>query len=104
MLRFSIRDLLWLVMVVALGLAWFIRERQVRDKEAAADLAIKDAKMWKGGAGALELELETEFGCTVTWDLNNWKVIVDRANIRSTFDVRVCEPNPDLSQITTEDK
>ena len=26
-LRFSIRDLLWLTLVVAMGMAWFVRER-----------------------------------------------------------------------------
>ena len=28
--RFSVRDLLWLTLVVATGLGWFIRERQLR--------------------------------------------------------------------------
>ena len=34
-LRFSIRDLLWLTLVVALALGWFVRERQLRAELAA---------------------------------------------------------------------
>ena len=30
MFRFSIRDLLWLTLVVAMGLGWFVRERQLQ--------------------------------------------------------------------------
>jgi hypothetical protein len=39
--RFSIRDLLWLTLVVALGLGWGIREWKLRDDaiEAKSDLA-----------------------------------------------------------------
>jgi hypothetical protein len=30
MFRFSIRDLLWLTLVVAMGLGWWLREGQLR--------------------------------------------------------------------------
>jgi hypothetical protein len=33
MLRFSVRDLLWLTLVVAMGLGWFAHQRQLRIRE-----------------------------------------------------------------------
>jgi hypothetical protein len=97
MLRFSIRDLLWLMLVVAVALGWFVREWQLREK---ADLAINDARFWRGGAGALELHLETDQGVIVTWDMDKWEARVFKLNILSTYDLRACEPNPDLSALT----
>ena len=41
MFRFSIRDLLWLTLVVAMGLGWFAHQRQLR----AGKLAINDVQV-----------------------------------------------------------
>jgi hypothetical protein len=48
--RFSVRDLLWLTLVVAMGLGWGIREWQLRDE-------LKDARKWRPAAGAMEKAL-----------------------------------------------
>jgi hypothetical protein len=53
MFRFTIRDLLWLTLVVALGLAWFIREAQHRSRyelRLEAHNARREADEAKGAA------------------------------------------------------
>jgi hypothetical protein len=57
--RFSIRDLLWLTLVVALALGWFVRERQVMGE-------LTQARKWRGVAGALESVLRGE-GWELEW-------------------------------------
>jgi hypothetical protein len=52
MCRFTIRDLLWLTLVVAVMLAWGIRERQLRDDLRAREA---DAEVWRTRAQELEL-------------------------------------------------
>jgi hypothetical protein len=47
MFRFTIRDLLWLMLVVALALGWGIRERLVWEKETVSDHFIRETKMWR---------------------------------------------------------
>lgn len=65
MLRFSIRDLLWLILVVAVGLAWFVREQELSAiaadahfRAARAELetvaAHKQAERWRAKAKTLE--------------------------------------------------
>jgi len=67
-MRFSIRDLLWATLVVAIGLAWWLREEHWR---AEVDRAPK----WRTVAGALENVLVVE-GWHVKW--NDGKVIVQK--------------------------
>lgn len=55
MCRFSVRDLLWLTLVVAVGLGWLVRERQ---HQAKLDLARERATKWRMAAGALEAALK----------------------------------------------
>ena len=52
MFKFTIRELLWLTVVVALGLGWAIRERQIDH--------------WQKKTEALELAVEAD-GITVDW-------------------------------------
>jgi hypothetical protein len=52
--RFTIRDLLWLTVVVALGLGWFVRERQ------------RSSINWQERATFLRKEVEEE-GWQVEW-------------------------------------
>ena len=51
MFRFSIRDLLWLTLVVAMGLGWFVRELQLRNDGAA---------YWRATCHALENALKAD--------------------------------------------
>ena len=56
---FSIRDVLWLTLVVAMGLGWFIHQRQLQAEVRQLRTEIMDASavaigIWR--AGALELE------------------------------------------------
>ena len=44
MFRFSIRDLLWLTVVVAMGVGWLVRDRQLRDE---VDRASHQAEVWR---------------------------------------------------------
>ena len=58
MFRFSIRDLLWLTLVVAMGLGWFIHQRHLRAEamareqqlQAEVDKAKEDVAIWKDHA------------------------------------------------------
>ena len=44
MFKFTIRDLLWLTLVVAIGLGWLVRERRLR---AEANAAAAQAERWR---------------------------------------------------------
>jgi hypothetical protein len=59
MFRFTIRDLLWVTVVVALGVAWWIDRRQMRNQ-------LDEANKWRTRAGGLEYVLRREFG-NVRW-------------------------------------
>ena len=71
-MRFTIRDLLWLTLVVAMALGWLVRERQLRVEgarfQAEASRERDRATKWRGAAGALE-RLLSEEGWKVKWDL-----------------------------------
>src|SRR5262252_4317257 len=45
--RFSIRDLLWLTLAVAMALGWWLREGQFNSK-------LQQANKWRGVVGAME--------------------------------------------------
>jgi hypothetical protein len=62
--RFSIRDLLWLTLVVAIALGWLVRERRLR---ADAERLGERANNWRLVTGGLERVL----------DAAGWKVKVD---------------------------
>ena len=56
MFRFTIRDLLWLMVVVGLSLAWWTARNE-----------LKNASVWKNRAGALEKVLADD-DWIVKWD------------------------------------
>jgi hypothetical protein len=62
-MRFSIRDLLWLMLVVAMGLAWWLREGHWRIE---LDQSSARTQVWKLRAGALEGRLISD-GYQVSW-------------------------------------
>jgi hypothetical protein len=53
MFRFSVRDLLWLTLVVAVALGWFVRERQLRGE-------VDQANKWRMAVGALQRGFDDE--------------------------------------------
>jgi hypothetical protein len=78
--RFSVRDLLWLTLVVAVGLRWFVREQQHRAEvsrvQAEADSARNRASRWRMGAGVLEHVVRQQ-GREVIWNLDNSSLAVE---------------------------
>ena len=67
--RFSVRDLLWLTLVVAVGLGWFARERQLNDDVAVAQnesrLETRYRHWWQAAARHLKATLTEEAGWQV---------------------------------------
>jgi hypothetical protein len=56
-MRFSIRDLLWVTLVVAMGLGWWVDHRRIlRNLDRESRLA----KTWRLRTGALEKGLKDE--------------------------------------------
>jgi len=77
--RFSVRDLLWLTLVVAVGLGWFVRERQLRtdanQARAEANLARRHVNWWRSATQVLcatlseanwEVQLRSEAVTTIS--------------------------------------
>ncbi len=58
MFRFTIRDLLWLTLVVALALAWFVHQRQLR----------AEVKTLEDRMGIVEQRLADQFDIEVSWE------------------------------------
>src|SRR4051794_35778732 len=101
--RFSIRDLLWLTLAIALALGWWVRER---DLEAKRVKAADRADRWRRAAGALEYVLK-EDGWKMHWDLEQSQVRVkwsglpgpadddriQRKNRDLVFSVDFCDPS-----------
>jgi hypothetical protein len=56
MFRFTIRDVLWLTVVVALGLGWWMTRRDLHAE-----------RIWRNRTGALEAVIADK-GLTVEWD------------------------------------
>src|SRR5438477_4964152 len=79
LLRFSLRDLLWRTLVVALGLGWFVHERRLHARIIEAQLGyeaqLQWEKRWRGRTGALEHALE-KIGWEVQWEFERSLVTV----------------------------
>jgi len=75
--RFTLRDLLWLTLVVAIGLGWYVRERQHRTNEEqyretianarAANRIMSDLRKQAGSAAAEMQSLIEEEGYRIWW-------------------------------------
>jgi len=63
-MRFSVRDLLWLTLVIAVTLGWFVRERQLQTRLRTIR---NHYDTWRGATGALEFAFN-ELGYGVEWD------------------------------------
>jgi hypothetical protein len=68
MLRFSMRELMLVVVIVPLALGWVARERQLRSE-------LNEAKLWRCRAGALEFALNQR-GRFVRWNFKGSEVWV----------------------------
>jgi hypothetical protein len=68
--RFSIRDLLWLTLVVALGFGWWADRRQLKELHRVEIQSLRAeryvAKKWQGRAEGLEQAIKAE-GWQVRW-------------------------------------
>jgi hypothetical protein len=71
--RFSILDLLWLTLVVAVALGWFVHQRQLRD---TADRAETQATKWRLVAGGFE-DYFTQMRWSVKWDWVSSQIVID---------------------------
>src|SRR5688500_17080077 len=60
---FSVRDVLWLTLVVGLGLGWLINRHQL----------VEQAQTWRGRAGALE-HMFGDIGWEIRWDFKSSRV------------------------------
>ncbi len=75
MFKFTVRDLLWLTLVLAVGLGWLVRERQVQTDRVAReqqriaeiDYARVQLNRWTRAAKAMEDVLKDD-GWTVVWE------------------------------------
>jgi hypothetical protein len=80
-LRFTIRDLLWLTLVVAVAMGWLVRERGwlIREQQLqiAVDRAHSDVSVWRQAAGGLEDAVEMD-GWTVMWDFAGARVDIGK--------------------------
>lgn len=59
-MRFKIRDLFWLILVIGVGLAWWLREVQISEQLA-------EGKRWQASAEELAKFAITEAGWEVDW-------------------------------------
>src|SRR5438045_2587086 len=89
---FSIRDLLWLTLVVATGLGWAVREQRfsIRRQSLAqeGEAQAGRAKSWRHRTGALE-ELFRGMGWTVYWELESSEVVACPSEDQHRFRLHV---------------
>jgi hypothetical protein len=66
MFRFSVRDLLWLTLVVAVALGWFAHQRQLREEGLAREQHFQaEAEKWEMAFRAVAQAFKHE-----GWDVN----------------------------------
>jgi hypothetical protein len=85
MFRFSIRELLLLTLIVAIGVGWTLRERQLK-AQVAAQTAMND--VWERRAEAMVGGLES-CGCKVAWDDRRIKVSRSSPNPGHTWTISI---------------
>ncbi len=86
-LRFSIRDLFWLILVVAVGMAWLAREQHFRSESAVIERVAKEHDKWMGQIGALLYYIETVNGCPVASNWDGSELTIYAPNGRITYHV-----------------
>ncbi len=100
MFRFSIRDLFWLTLVVAVVCGWLVRERQLRDRmnrvSDDATKASEQATKWRLATGGLEDAIsrtgwKVEWNVSASWVRLSYPIMSTNQGIRVTQDF--CEPS-----------
>jgi hypothetical protein len=89
MFRFTIRDLLWLTLVVAVATAWLAREQHFRPvvDQAIIDEVSKEHRKWMGQIGALLYYIEKETGCPVACSKGGYRLTVYTPKGQIGYDV-----------------
>ena len=64
MFKFSIRDVLWLTMVVGLTVGWWVERREANKARAWRDEALE----WQAKSKSIVAELNSQFGIMADWD------------------------------------
>ena len=77
MFRFTIRELVLVTVIVAIGLGWLARESRL-------DSEIKRLRRWRMAAGALE-DILTEDGWTVEWGHPRNQVLLIKSANKSQY-------------------
>jgi hypothetical protein len=98
--RFSIRDLLWLTLVVAMGLGWWVRERELgAEVSRRSDNATRlgdHATKWRMATGGLE-DAISRIGWKVEWNVSAASVRLSHQPPSGNFGIKVygdfCEPS-----------
>jgi hypothetical protein len=86
MFRFSIRELMLVTLVVALGVGWWLDRRNDAGNNA----------LWRARAGTLE-ELLKGKGYRVSWVADTNRVILWNGHIGAATEVGHNEPSPDTN-------
>ena len=81
-LRFSIRDLLWLTLVVAMGVGWFVHQQRLYVRLTETELTTETmrqtltdrAMKWRRRTGALESCLTHTHRMTVQWTASSVRI------------------------------
>ena len=100
MFRFSVRDLLWLTLVVALGLGWFVHQRQLRaELDRVIDHVTRTSDQttkWRMATGGLE-DAITRIGWKVEWNVSASCVHLSHHPTSGNLGIKVygdfCEPS-----------
>jgi hypothetical protein len=74
--RFTVRDLFWLTLVVAMGLGWSVSDRA---RLAEVEQARRRANQWRNGAGVLEYVVK-QSGREVFWNLEKSSLMVEETS------------------------
>jgi hypothetical protein len=75
MLRFTIRDVLWLTVVVGLAVGWWL-DRGELVYERAIDKG--DARVWRRRTELLKAYLDDQFGIKTRWEEGDTNISFDR--------------------------
>jgi hypothetical protein len=88
-MKFTLRDMFWLVLVASILLSWQFRERQLKAE-------LSEATRWRGRAGALEFVLKDE-GRAVKW--KRQQVQVESGHGWDAYSTTLIPPSADVGEL-----